>query len=312
MTLLSRTADNLYWFGRYLERAENTARLIDVAYRMSRLPESDLALNAEWVGALLIVGQKEEFDERFKKPTQRKVIDFLAFDDKNPSSIKNCIRFARENGRAERNSIPTEVFESLNATWLVLKTLDSKTVARDGYREFFEWVKDRVHALRGLTAGVMLQTEGYKFHRIGTFIERGDNTARLLDVKYHVLATEGEDTVGDYYRWGALLRSLSAFKSYRTVYKNAVQPRNVAELLLINPAFPRSINHCTGVVAGLLMELAPQARSAAMARRLHKRYSKDTIEALVRSRDLHDMLEDFTDDNAALSDQIAKDFLLVS
>ncbi len=310
MTLLSRTADNLFWLGRYLERAENTARLLDVSYRMSQMPDPSLAPHAEWLAALEVVGQRKAFEKRFKKLTPDKVIAYLAVDDGNFSSIKSTLRNARENARAERNSIPSEVFESLNATWLGIKSADIKSIQAQGYRDFCDWVKERVHAVRGLIYGVMLQQDAFAFHRMGTFIERADNTARLVDVKFHVLSARKQDKIEDYYRWGALLRSLSAFKSYRTVYRDAVRPMQVVELLLLNPDFPRSINHCTGVVSDLLEDLAPDTRGAFLAKRLHQQFSKKKIDKVVRSKNLHDVLEDFTDASAALSDQIAKDFLL--
>jgi uncharacterized alpha-E superfamily protein len=310
MTLLSRTADNLFWLGRYLERAENTARLLDVSYRMSQMPDTSLAPYAEWIAALEVVGEGKRFTKRFKTLTPEKVIAYLAVDDQNPSSISSALRAARENARAERNSIPTEVFESLNATWLGIKQADIKSIQAEGYRDFFDWVKERVHAVRGLIYGVMLQQQAFAFHRIGTFIERADNTARLVDVKFHVLSARKQDKIEDYYRWGALLRSLSAFKSYRTVYRDAVRPMQVVELLLLNPDFPRSLNHCTGVVSDLLETLGPETRGAFLAKRLHQKFSKDKIETVVRSKSLLAVLEDFTTQSAALSNQIAKDFLL--
>lgn len=311
MSLLSRTADNLYWLGRYIERAENSARLLDVSYRMGQLPDPSLAPNAEWVAALEVVGQRKAFDKRYKVLTSAKVMEFLTVDDKNLASIKNTFRAARENARAERNSIPTEVFESLNATWLAIKSMDSKSLSRDGYRNFFDWVKDRVHALRGLIYGVMLQTDAYDFYRIGTFMERGDNTARLVDVKFTLLSVRSKnDKIEDYYRWGAILRALSAFKSYRTVYHDFVRPMQVVELLLLNPDLPRSLNHCTGVVAETLQGLSPKAQCVVMANRLHRKFEKKRIDSVAKADTLHDVLEGFSSDIAVLSDQIAVDFLL--
>lgn len=311
MTLLSRTASNLYWAGRYLERAENTARLLDITYRMSQVPSDDVAPNLEWLAALEVVGQHHAFLKRFKQVHSRRVIGYMAFDAKNSSSIKNSLRFARENARAERNAIPTEIFESLNATWLSIAGMDSKSIAADGYRDFFDWVKDRVHAVRGLTNSLMLQTEGFHFNRMGAFIERADNTARLVDVKYHILLVGGteDDQATDYYRWGALLRALSAFKSYRMVYHDTVEREKVTELLLLNPNFPRSLNHCTRIVKDTLKGLAPEAKSTLMARRLHRKFAKDDIATIAKQTSLHDVLDDYSNRSAALSVQIAKDFL---
>lgn len=311
MTLLSRTANNLYWFGRYVERAENTARLLDVTYRMSQLPDPSLAPNAEWIAALEMVGQRKAFEKRFKRLTAKKVIEYLSIDEKNPSSIKSTLRAARENARAERNSIPTEVFENLNSAWIGMKKVDSKSLANGDCRDFFDWVKDRVHALRGLIYGVMLQTEAFEFYRIGTFIERADNTARLVDVKFTVLSVKSRnDKIEDYYRWGALLRSLSALKSYRMVYRDSVRPMQVVELLLTNQDFPRSLAHCTNTVANTLERLGSDTRSAFLAKQLHKKFAKDSLDKIIRAKTVHAVLEDFTSAVATLSDQIAKDFLL--
>lgn len=310
MTLLSRTAENLYWLGRYTERAENTARLLDVAYRMSQMPVTNLGANAEWGATLEVAGQAKAFNKRFKKLTQAKVIEYMTVDESNPSSIKRTLRAARENARAERNSIPTEVFENLNSTWLVMRDIDRKSLSADGYRDFFDWVKDRVHALRGLLLGVMLQTEAFAFNRIGTFIERADHTARLVDVKYVLLSAENkEDKIEDYYRWGALLRSLSAFKSYRQVYRGSIRPMQVVELLLLNPDFPRSINHCMDMVARTLDDLSPKAKSTQQARRLLRQFSKSKIDNLIKAKSLPDVIDEFTAAAAALSDQISNDFL---
>ena len=248
---------------------------------------------------------------RFKKIQASRVISYMVFDNKNLSSIKNCLRGARENARAERNSIPTEIFESLNSSWLTFADFDPKKVGADEYRDFFDWVKDRVHAVRGLTYSLMLQTEGFHFNNIGTFLERGDNTARLLEVRYHELLVDGvsDDKAADYYHWGALLRALSAFKSYRMVYHDTLEREKVAELLMLNPHLPRSLNYCSRLVAETLSTLAPKTRCAVLAERLHKRFAEEDILKVTRNNSLHSVLEIFSRDSAALSDQIAKDFL---
>lgn len=311
--MLSRTADNLFWMARYVERAENMARILDVGYRMGQLPqqvESDDA--ALWQPALTIAGQLPAFNERYDRISTGSVIAYMALDPENPASIFTCLSYARENARAERNAVTAEMFESINATWLEIKELTYAKLIDMGFREFFDWVKERSHLFRGVTLGTMLQGDAFTFNRLGTFIERADNTSRLIDVKYHFLAPDEEavDQAVDYYQWGALLRSLSAFKAYRTTYRDTIKARSVAELLILNQAFPRSLHHCTGIVTDLLEQLAPASESTRLAGEMHSRLHYGRISDIQR-RGLHRFLTEFIGRNAALTDQIAKDFLLI-
>ena len=310
--MLSRTADNLFWMARYVERAENMARILDVGYRMGQLPQQvDSDDTALWQPALTIAGQFPAFSKKYSTISTGSVIAYMALDPDNPASIFTCLSNARENARAERNAITAEMFESINATWLEIKELSYANVVETGFREFFEWVKERSHLFRGVTLGTMLQGEAFTFNRLGTFIERGDNTARLLDVKHHMLAPEKEsvDEAVDYYQWGALLRSLSAFKAYRSTYRDTIRARSVAELLVLNNDFPRSLHHCMGVVADLLAAVAPKAESTRRAGEIHARLHYGQISDINRSG-LHTFLTEFIENNAAVTEQIAKDFLL--
>jgi uncharacterized alpha-E superfamily protein len=182
---------------------------------------------------------------------------FMAQDEKNPGSIFNSIFMARENARAVRGSITSEMWEALNQTWLEMRQIHSEGIPDDGISPFFEWVKQRSHLSRGITHGTLLRDDTYRFLRLGTFFERGDNTARILDVKYHILLPSLSDIGGaaDYYQWSALLRSVSAFESYRKVYRDLITPKRVAELLILRADMPRSLTTCMNEVNRLVQEI---------------------------------------------------------
>ena len=264
--MLSRTADHLFWMARYVERAENTARMLDVNHQTSLLPQSERNAEEGWRALLGISELQASYDKAHDRITARNVIDFMTRDPSNSSSIYSCIRRARENARAVRGSLTTEFWETSNGTWLELNNLlTGKTLERDP-TEFFEWVKFRSHLSRGVMIGTMLKDEAFHFARMGTFLERADNTARLLDVKYHGMAELGrlvEPTSversdakaeahvgahGDFYYWAAVLRSLSAFEIYRKVYSDLITPARVAELMILRGDMPRSLSACVNEV----------------------------------------------------------------
>ena len=214
--MLSRTADHLFWMSRYTERAENTARMLNVSYEMSLLPQSADAAQAGWEGLLSISELIPAYTARHGEVTPANVLEFMVRDGNNPSSILSCLRAARENARAVRGALTTEVWETQNQTWLELhRQLEGGAFERDP-GQFFEWVKYRSHLSRGVVLGTMLQDEAFHFLRMGTFLERADNTARLLDVKFHARNTEyfgtgigNEAKEVDFYHWSAVLRSVT-------------------------------------------------------------------------------------------------------
>jgi len=183
--MLSRTADHLFWMARYMERAENTARMLDVNYQMSLLPQSEGAAERGWRGLLSINEISGDFAKRNDALTPESVIDYMVNDEKNGSSIRCCLMAARENARAVRGTLTTEVWETQNQTWLEFQRMIATNAFQESPGEAFEWVKFRSHLSRGVTVGTMLQDEAFHFLRIGSFLERADNTARLLDVKFH-------------------------------------------------------------------------------------------------------------------------------
>ena len=257
--MLSRQANNLFWMSRHIERAENTARLLDVTYRMSLLPyhiqDSGQSWAEPWALPLIINGLATAYYDRYPgKLSADNVLRFMVLDPENPSSIYSCIQSARESARSMRGTMTTEMYEDLNSFWLELRNKHFSYLQANGVSTFFDWVKMRSHQFRGVTFGTMLRDEGYKFLRLGTFMERADNTARLLDVKYHTLLPSISDVGGavDYYQWGALLRSLSAFGSYRKIYRDAITPVKIAEMLILRSDVPRSLHACTNELYEIL------------------------------------------------------------
>ena len=309
--MLSRTASTLYWMSRNVERAENTARILDVAYRMSLLTKDPDLQDQEWFAPLNITGTLFPFSGRHSIVCAKEVLHFMALDAENPSSIYNCAKQARENARAVRGSITSEMWEVLNSTWLEMQNMDEDRLYARGISTFFEWVKERSHLYRGVTFGTMRRDEAFQFHRLGTYMERADNTARMLDVKYHVLLPSVEDVGGavDYYQWSAVLRSVSAYESYRKVYRDAVTPVRIAELLILRVDIPRSLHFCMHDVYKILCEV--QNRSSAEA----TRQAGEIYAALQFGRisnifhtGLHEYLTEFLEATDRLGEEINESF----
>jgi uncharacterized alpha-E superfamily protein len=303
--MLSSTADHLYWMARSMERAENTARMLDVTYRMSLLKHSTLEPAQEWSAMLSISGLLDQFVEKHEEINQENVIRFMASDEENPVSIRNSLHSARENARAVRGTITSEMWEALNHTWLQMAAMPMQSIRRNGVSAFFEWVKERSHLSRGITYGTLLRDDAFRFLRLGTFLERADNTARILDVKYHILLPSLEDVGGaaDYYQWGALLRSVSAFETYRRVYRDAITPRRVAELLILRADMPRSLHACMEAVNQQVEALnGPKSGDLVrLAGRLHSEMRYGKIEEII-SLGLHEYLTDTLTRIYAISD----------
>jgi uncharacterized alpha-E superfamily protein len=311
--MLSRTAQNLFWLSRYIERAENTARLLDVTYRMSLLPSAASRQDEQWSPLLVIGHGAEEFGARYGQIGGASVIEYMSFDPTNPSSILACVAAARENARAERSAISTEMWESLNATHLELQSKKYRDFAKDGLRGFFDWVKERSHLFRGVTFGTMYRDDAFHFIRLGTFLERADNTARILDIKYHQLLPQGRvnGEAVDYFQWGALLRSVSAFRAYRQAYRDTVDPQKIAELLILDTDMPRSLLYCFEEVLATLATLCG-VRSRECQRlggEIHASLKFGRIDRIVAGG-LHDFLNAFLVRSNGLAAQIQRDFMM--
>lgn len=309
--MLSRTASHLYWMSRYMERAENTARILDVTYRMSLLPQNSKLAAQEWCAPLNITGMLFPFSGRHSTVCAAEVLHFMALDANNPSSIYSCARAARENARAVRGNITSEMWEVLNSTWLEIQEADEERLNTRGVSEFFDWVKERSHLFRGVTFGTLLHDEAFHFNRLGTYLERADNTARLLDVKYHILLPSVQDVGGavDYYQWSAVLRSVSAYESYRKVYRDVITPLRVAELLILRNDMPRSLHACMDEAYEIL-KIIGNAYSREAERRageMHAALHSGRIEDIFQ-KGLHEYLTDFLNRTKDLGDQIQQNF----
>ena len=259
--MLSRTADHLYWMSRYTERAENTARMLDVNYNTALMPQSQEAAVLGWQGLLSISELLPSYKAKYGEIVAKDVMEFMLSDESNPSSIISCLRSARENARAVRGSLTTEVWETQNQTWLEIQKMIKKVEFKRDPGKLFEWVKFRSHLFRGVTVGTMLMDEALHFMRLGTFLERADNTARLVDVKFHGLHNEffGGNSIDqeyDFYHWSSILRSVSGFEIYRKVYRDIIRPERVAELLILRPDMPRSLHASLNEVVSNLSMVA--------------------------------------------------------
>ena len=244
--MLSRTADNLYWLARYVERAEYLARILDAtlpAHRAAaRLCRLDQRMGER--------GRDRRLPQGVLRPLQRSErgerLDFLAFSSDNPSSIRNCIEIARTNARAVRTALTTEMWEAINGAWLELKRFGNGPTSREEFLRFLHWVQETSLRFDGSAYRTMLRNDVYWFSRLGVYIERADNTARILDVKYHVLLPADEHVGGslDYFQWTAILRTVSALTAYHWVYRESLKPWLVADLLILNSQMPRSLASC--------------------------------------------------------------------
>ncbi len=316
--MLSRTADHLFWMARYMERAENTARMLDVNYQTALLPQSADKAEQGWRGLLSISELTQPFAKKYSEVTARNVMDFMVRDADNPSSILACLRAARENARAVRGALTTEVWETQNQTWLEFnRALKAHAFDRDP-SDFFEWVKVRSHQSRGVTVGTMLMDDSLHFLRIGTFLERADNTARLLDVKFHALTGDyygagnvKESQEVDFYHWSAILRSVSGFEVYRKVYRNVIRPERVAELLILRPDMPRSLAACMNEVLLNLEQVANEQSSETLRRagRIRSDLKYGRIDEILATG-LHAYLTQFLDRVGDLGIGISRDFLV--
>jgi len=333
-----------------MERAENTARMLDVNYQMSLLPQSEGAAERGWRGLLSISELTADFAKRVGEVTPRSVIDYMVSDPKNGSSIRSCLMAARENARAVRGTLTTEVWETQNQTWLEFQRMVADDAFEKSPNEAFEWVKFRSHLSRGVTVGTMLQDEAFHFLRIGSFLERADNTARMLDVKFHSVDNEfvgygpgaaaarlrygmsmsvgqsqgqgegdeaqaaqegGKDVEFDFYHWSAVLRSVSGFEVYRKVYRNVIRPERVAELLILRLDMPRSLAACMHEVVSNLQRVANEQSKDTL--RLAGRLDADLQYGRIDeilATGLHAYLTQFLERVNALGAGISRDFLV--
>jgi uncharacterized alpha-E superfamily protein len=304
---------------RYTERAENTARMLDVNYQTSLLPQSEAVAQVGWQGLLSISELLTAYKERYGDIQARDVMDFMVKDESNPSSIVSCLGAARENARAVRGTLTTEVWETQNTTWLEVKRMLKSGEFEQDPAQFFEWVKFRSHLSRGVTVGTMLMDEALHFMRMGTFLERADNTARLVDVKFHAVQSDffgtanEKDQEYDFYHWSAILRSVSGFEVYRKVYRDVIKPERVAELLILRSDMPRSLHASLSEVVSNLMLVAsdPGSETLRRAGKLRAELQFGRIDEILATG-LHAYLTQFLDRVNDLGAHISREFLVAS
>jgi uncharacterized alpha-E superfamily protein len=314
--MLSRTAENLYWLARYVERAEYLARTIDATLRVTALPSAYIGKTNEWESALMTAGVSASFHQTHELADEHSVVDYLSFAPENPSSIRNCIENARLNSRSVRTALTSEMWDTINSAWIDLQQVWGKgTKSREDLTGFLRFVQETSLRFDGSAYRTMLRNDAYWFSRLGVHLERADNTARILDVKYHVLLPEEEHVGGplDYYQWTSILRSVSALTAYHWVYRENVKPWLVADLLMLKDEMPRSLASCYENLVQNLDRIARaygrQGNAQRQARAVRARLQNSRIEEIFQTG-LHEFIDDFVEDNNQLGTAIAQQYLM--
>ncbi len=312
--MLARTADNLYWAARYVERADFAARLLDAAARLAALPSSYSGeAGHEWRSCLEASDVIADFLQKGHEPTEAAVRDFMAFDRGNPSSIVSCLDRARANARAVRTALTATTWEEINGAWNDMRAMKRPT-GHEAFARFLDWTKKVALAFDGSAQTTMLRNDAYWFLSLGAAVERADNTARLLDVKYHLLLPEREPVGGglDFFQWTTLLREVSALTAYRWIYREEVKPWLVADLLLLNRQLPRSVASCYDVIVRNLDALASDYGRSGPAQRIanatHDRLARSRMNE-VFARGLHEFINQILAANADLGAAVSQQYL---
>ena len=311
--MLSRTADNLYWIARYMERAETMARLLEVGARIALIPQAG-GYRSEWDSLLQASGTACGFAEKYKDPVQRNIESYLFFDHDNPSSVASCIVNARENARIVRTALTTQVWDALNTAFQELRQLERTPRSQLELMKLVEWTMRHSAMVRGAIDATLLRNDGYDFLNIGCYLERADNTARLMDVKYYVLLPKVE-FVGsglDNYQWSTLLRAMSAHRAFHWAYGGDLTAQKIAHFLILNPQSPRSLITCVEGLAAHLDRLGhryhrateAQARARALLAMLREAQVEDIFD-----EGLHEFLSRFIGETVTLGNAIYETYL---
>lgn len=315
--MLGRAANGVYWMARYLERAENTARLIDVGFHLSLTRSNRSSQEEEWRSVLTTTGQEAGFLAKNHDVTGAQVFNYLLRDRDNPGSVLAMIENARTNARVVRTSITNEVWEATNETWMILRELLARPVRETNLGEVLSTIRRRATLVRGAMEGSMLRNEVFNFARIGTFIERADNTARILDVKYYVLlpsvAWVGSSL--DNVQWDTLLRSVAGNRVYSWLNAGAMDPRDIASFLILDGRFPRSLVFCFEKIRSNMAGLAKQYGGETQAHQLLRdagcRLHDTNIEEIFEGG-LHEFLQDFLGRTYRIGEAIAADYRFIA
>ena len=309
--MLSRGADSLYWLARYTERMDALARLIETALRLSAIAEE----GDEWRSAIIASGAHEGFDKKYEETQPDRAIEYLMLDPDNSSSVVSCIENARTNARAMRTSLTREMWEIVNETWQEGRQIIARDLLPERLPDTLDWVKRRTLLFNGAYSASMLRYDGFSFTRLGTFMERADNTARLVDVKYHVLLPDHAGVGGfvDHAQWMSVLQAASAVRSYHWLYHQKVKPWNVAELMILSPEMPRSLRYCydeirthLDFIQGLYGHRPAECQRLAGQIDARLRYGR--IEQIFQEG-LHEFLTDMIDTTADLNKEIARQYM---
>ncbi len=309
--LLGRTANGLYWMFRYIERAENMARLVDAGLRLA-LTRTETSAD-EWASVIVSAGASDAFAARHATYSAESVSDFLLRDTSYPSSVLSAIETARMNARMVRTALTRETWESVNEAWMTFKRMLARPIDQRELPKILDAIKRETALIRGAFHGTMLRNEIFDFAQIGIYVERADNTARILDVKYYVLlpSVSWVGSTLDNYQWESILRSVSAHRSYRWVYEADYTSTNIADFLILNRRMPRSLAFCYRMI-GESLELL--AEDYAERHACHKTYA-DVSQKLkpgsvnqIFDGGLHEFLADFICFNNRLGNEVAQDY----
>src|SRR6202000_244671 len=316
--MLSRTAENLYWLARYVERAEYIARTIDATLRVTALPAAYIGKTNEWESALLTAGVSESFFAKHKEANETNVVEYLSFSADNPSSIRNCIEAARLNSRSVRTALTGEMWDTINGAWIELQEVWSKgTANREELARCLRFVQETSLRFDGSAYRTMLRNDAYWFSRLGLHVERADTAARILDVKYHVLLPEEEHVGGplDFYQWTSILRSVSALTAYHWVYRETLQPWLIAALLILNDSLPRSLASCYGNLVRNLAQIGVaygrQGAAQRHARGVRNRLEHSNMDDIFQ-HGVHEFIQAFIAANSRLGEIVTKQYLISS
>jgi len=314
--MLGRAANGVYWMSRYLERAENTARLLNVGLRISLTKGVDPAREDEWRSVLVTTGQDFAYRQFHDDYQGEQVFNFILRDRANASSVLAMIDSARTNARMVRTSITSEVWESTNECWMQLGEALSRPVRESSLGDVLAMIRKLTTQVRGAIEGTMLRNEVFNFLRIGAFIERADNTARILDMKYYVLLPS-PTWVGshiDNAQWDTLLRSVSGDRAYRWLNKGTMDAKGIARFLILDSKFPRSLifsyNKIMSNMSGLAREYGHEAPSHELVRSLCARLHQAQIDQIFEAG-LHEFLTGFISDTVGIGNAISTDFKFV-
>jgi uncharacterized alpha-E superfamily protein len=309
--LLGRTANGLYWMSRYIERTENMARLLDAGLRMALTRTANSS--EEWNSVLLSAGADAAFHLRHQEVNAETVSDFLLREPTNQSSVMGAIETARNNARMVRTALTRETWESINEAWMALKRMLASPVDQTELPGVLDAIKRETALIRGSFHGTALRNENFDFAQLGTFIERADNTARILDVKYYVLlpSIAWVGSTLDNYQWESILRSVAAHRSYRWVYEADYRPANIADYLILNGRMPRSLAYCYQNISESLAYLEKDYGTRHCCHdTLDQTLAKLRVGSIkdIFDAGLHEFLVDFIRDNNRLGDEVAQNF----